>query len=475
MAPTRGLVAPGGAATIFGYGRTANKTAARPLQSDSENGRVERSGGLLQVRPDTRNSLRTARSRRRAAQLPGRQHRQRAPGLHDSPPPHIKRFRMFGKATLSRVLRPALTTLLLALPAAALAQERPLPSVTVETVIPQDFTLKTRLPGRIKASTVAEVRPQVSGILRERLFEEGSRVEADQPLYKIEDENYAAAVASAKAAVAQAQASYDHAIIEADRAAGLFARGSGSAAQRDNTQATRNRTEAALQMAKAQLTSAEIDFERTTINAPISGVIGFSQTTPGALVAAQQANPLTTIRTLDPIYVDVTQSATDLMRWNSDGASSARDEGLTASMILPDGTTYAHKGELKAAEPQVAPTTGMVTLRISFPNPDQLLLPGLYVEVELPQTETKDAILIPQSAVMRNAKGEAFTWIVEDGKVAIRPVTILTNSGNDWVTTSGLKAGDKVITSGFQKAAPGAAVQVVENAADKQAAAGGSN
>ncbi len=144
-------------------------------------------------------------------------------------------------------------------------------------------------------------------------------------------------------------------------------------------------------------------------------------------------------------------------------------------MILPDGKTYQHKGELKAAEPQVAPTTGMVTLRIAFANPDHFLLPGLYVEVELPQATTKDAILVPQSAVMRNTKGEASVWIVESGKVAVRPITILTNSGSSWVTTSGLKAGDKVVTSGFQKIAPGATVQIEQDPANKHAETGGSN
>ncbi len=205
-------------------------------------------------------------------------------------------------------------------------------------------------------------------------------------------------------------------------------------------------------------------------------MIGFSQTTPGALVAAQQTTALTTIRALDPIYVDVTQSATDLLRWNAlNKSGSARATGV-ATMILPNGEAYPLKGDLKAAEPQVEPTTGMVTLRITFANPDQLLLPGLYVEVELPQDTAKDAVLVPQSAVMRNAKGEAFAWIVEDGKVAVRPLTILTGSGNFWVTSSGLKAGDALITSGFQKIAPGAAVQIAaEPSAEQQAAASGSN
>lgn len=358
----------------------------------------------------------------------------------------------------------------------AVAQQQPTPTVTVEKVTQADFTLTTRLPGRIKASTVSEVRPQVSGIIRERLFEEGSRVEAGQPLYKIEDETYAATVASAKAAVAEAQANYDLAVVEARRAEELFTNQSGSASNRDTKVAERDKAEAALQVARAQLTTAEIDLDRTTIRAPISGVIGFSGTTAGALVAAQQTTALTTIRTLDPIHVDVTQSATDLLRWNAlDESSSARASGV-ASMILPNGEAHPLKGDLKAAEPQVEPTTGMVTLRINFANPDYVLLPGLYVEVELPQTTVQDAVLVPQGAVMRTPKGEAYAWVVEDDKVAVRPLTIVTGTGNKWVVSEGLKTGDAVITSGFQKVAPGAAVQIApETPANEQAAKNGSN
>ncbi|WP_430246008.1 efflux RND transporter periplasmic adaptor subunit [Neorhizobium sp. DAR64861/K0K2] len=210
---------------------------------------------------------------------------------------------------------------------------------------------------------------------------------------------------SASAAVAEAQASYHVAVIQARRAEELFARNSGLASDRDDKVAERSRSDAALQKAKADLATAQIDLDRTTISAPISGLIGFSQTTTGALVAAQQTTALTTIRTLDPIYVDVTQSATDLLRWNASGGASAFDGSVTASMILPDGTVYDHRGQLNAAESQVEATTGTVTLRLTFANPDMKLLPGLYVEVELPQVTAKDAFLVSRSAVMRNTKG----------------------------------------------------------------------
>ncbi|MDP3340409.1 efflux RND transporter periplasmic adaptor subunit [Frigidibacter sp.] len=368
----------------------------------------------------------------------------------------------------------ALAALLTAtsLPAAALAQQAPPPpSVTVTPAVVGEYTLTTRLPGRIKASTVAEVRPQVSGIISEELFEEGRWVEEGQPLYKIEDAVYAATVAAAKASVAQAQANYDLAVLDANRAEELLTTNAGSAASRDKAVATRDAAAASLQAAEAQLTSAEIDLDRATVRAPVSGVIGLSQTDTGSLVGAQQTAALATIRTLDPVYVDVTQSVSDLMRWTTPGKMRDILQEAEATLILPDGSTFAQKGQLRAAEPQVEPTTGMVTLRISFANPDFALLPGLYVEVVMPQATEKNAILVSQSAVMRDARGGANVWVVEDGKVAVRPVTVLGASGSDWVVTSGLKDGDQIVTSGFQKAAPGAAVAIAP--AEGAPAAGG--
>jgi len=346
------------------------------------------------------------------------------------------------------------------IPLAAASQGMPPPSVTVQPAKVGEYTLTTRLPGRVKASTVAEVRPQVSGIISERLFEEGTWVEAGQPLYKIEDDIYAAAVAAARAAVAQAQASYDLALLDATRAEELFATTSGSAANRDKAVAARDAAEAGLQAAKAQLTAAEIDLDRTTIRAPVSGVIGLSETNTGSLVGAQQAAALATIRTLDPVYVDVTQSANDLLRWTTPGKLRDFLKAAEATLILPNGSVFDHRGQLKAAEPQVEPTTGMITLRISFANPDYTLLPGLYVEVELPQATEENAILVPQSALFRDVHGGANVWIVEAGKIAVRPVSVLGASGSNWVVTSGLNDGDQIVTSGFQKAGPGAEVQI---------------
>jgi len=353
--------------------------------------------------------------------------------------------------------------LLLLLPLPVLAQEQPQgPSpVTVLVAHAKDVPLTARLPGRIKASTEAEVRPQVSGILRGRLFEEGTPVTEGQPLYKIEDDSYQAAVAAAKAAVAQARANRDLAVLEEKRALNLFASNAGSAQNRDSAMATRAAADAALQAAEAQLKSATIELDRTTIRAPIAGVIGLTQATTGALVAAQQTTALTTIRALDPVYVDVTQSATDILRLTSTPEGRAMRAVGEAGLILADGSAYPMKGRLQAAEPRVEPTTGMVTLRMSFPNPDHILLPGMYVEVDLPQALAKGAFALPQNVVMREPSSGAYVWVVDQGKVAQKPVTVATSSGTDWIVTSGLSEGDQVITSGFQKTGPGAPVAVV--------------
>lgn len=346
-------------------------------------------------------------------------------------------------------------------PLSALAQQMPPANVTVMTAEVAQHVITKRLPGRVKASTVAEVRPQISGIISERLFDEGEWVESGQPLYQIEDEVYRADVEAAEAAVAQAQASYDLAVLDARRAEDLFSKNAGSGATRDTALANRAQAAAGLQSAKAQLSRAQINLDRTTITAPVSGVIGLSQTTTGSLVSAQQATALTTIRTLDPIYVDVTQSVNDLLEWGSASEPQAFFSEAQATLLLPNGDVYDHKGQLRAAEPQVEPTTGMVTLRISVPNPQFRLLPGLYVEVELPQAETAQAVLVPQSVVMRAENGDASVWVVEDGKIAERGVSIVGSSGRFWVTNDGLNSGDQIVTSGFQKAGPGAEVQII--------------
>jgi len=362
---------------------------------------------------------------------------------------------------LSKPLR-VLPLLLLGLATPLAAQQAQGPArVTVVTAKAADHPLTSRLPGRVKASTVAEVRPQVSGIIRERLFDEGASVEKGAPLYKIEDDSYRASVAAAKAAVAQARANRDLAVTDEKRAIELFGNNAGSAQKRDTAVATRQAADAALQAAEAQLMSAEIDLDRTTIRAPIAGEIGLSQTTTGALVAAQQTTALATIRALDTVYVDVTQSATDILKLTSTAEGREMRATGDASLILADGSVYHETGHLAAAEPNVEPTTGMITLRMTFQNPDHLLLPGMYVEVDLPQAMARGAFALPQNTVMRDRSGNAYVWVVEGGTVAQRPVQIATSSGSDWIVTKGLQDGDQVISSGFQKTGVGAPVEIV--------------
>ncbi len=332
--------------------------------------------------------------------------------------------------------------------------------VTVVKLSQQDFPIVSVLPGRVTAAEVAEVRPQVNGIIRERLFEEGADVEAGQPLYKIEDDMYLAGVAAARAAVAQAEATLRSAEKDAGRAEELFGNNTGSEQKLDAAVAARDSAAAALQMARAELKAAEIDLSRTTIRAPISGTAGFSLTTTGALVSAGQEMALTTIRGLDTVHVDVTQSATDLLKWRSRLGKDVliRPAGKVA-LILADGSRYPMTGRLAAAEPHVQPTTGMVTLRIHFPNPQRVLLPGMYVQVELPVSEAEDAVAVPQRAVIRDRHGVPSVWLVNaENRIESREVEIVKSDGDRWIVTKGLATGDRVVVSGFQKAAVGAPV-----------------
>lgn len=359
------------------------------------------------------------------------------------------------------------------LPHQVRAQEgRPPAAVTVVTLQAQDVTLTATLPGRVVASGVAEVRPQVAGIITERLFDEGSRVEKGDELYRIDPASYAAEVAAANATVAQAQAALDAAQKERDRVAALLARNVASQQTVDDADAARDAAAAALQVAKARLLSANIDLERTTIRAQLSGEVGRSLTTQGALVTAGQADPLAVIRKIDPVYVDVTQSAAELIRWRSGKTASDLGEAdQTVELTLADGSVYDHTGQLTAAEPYVNELTGVVLLRLEFPNPDQQLLPGMYVQVELPQGVAPDVVLAPQAGVTRDRRGNPIAMVVNDqNAVEQRDLTVLGDRGKFWIVSDGLKAGDRLIVAGFQKIGAGMTVQPEEAAADTAAA-----
>ena len=338
--------------------------------------------------------------------------------------------------------------------------------VTVVTLEAQTVTVTTTLPGRVVASGVAEVRPQVNGIIVERLFEEGSKVEEGDVLYRIDPATYRAQVVAAEAAVNQAQVSLDSANRELKRMESLRKSNVASEQSVDTAQTTRDSADAALQVAEAQLLAANIDLDRTTIRAQISGAIGFSLTTQGALVISGQSNPLAVIRKLDPVYVDVTQSAADLVRWKRKGPRAAgANIDTRVKLSLADRTAYDHTGELTAAEPHVDELTGVVTLRLQFPNPDQMLLPGMYVQVEMPQGVIDNAILVPQEGVSRDRRGNPTAMVVTaDNVVEQRTLTIVSDRDSDWIVSDGVQAGDRVIVEGLQKIAVGATVVPEERA-----------
>jgi membrane fusion protein (multidrug efflux system) len=369
-------------------------------------------------------------------------------------------------AQLSKMIRVlALCTGLV--PGLAMAQQAaPAPPVTVVTLSPQDVTLTSLLPGRVAASAEAEVRPQVNGIITERLFDEGADVTMGDPLYQIDTATYEAAVRQARATVAQAEAQLRAAEREARRLVELQARNVASEQALDEATSTRDSAAAGLDLAEAQLNSAEIELSRATIRARLSGRIGLSKTSQGALVTASQAEPLAVIRTIDPVYVDVTQSAAELLRWRR--GETARDlEGADATvrLRLADGSDFGETGHLKAAEPNVNPQTGVVTLRMQFDNPDLLLLPGMYVLVEMPVEQAEAVYLVPQEAVIRDRRGRPMAWVVNGaGVIEERALGVIQDRGNAWVVDEGLNPGDRVVVAGFQKAAPGAAVTPEERA-----------
>lgn len=349
---------------------------------------------------------------------------------------------------------------------AAWAQAAPTP-VTVVTLKAQDLTLTSTLPGRVVASGVAEVRPQVDGIIVERLYEEGAHVKVGDLLYRIDSATYEAQVAAAEAQVAQAQARLTSAEKDADRVRALVDRRATSQQALDDAVAERDAADAGLKVAQAELLAAQIDLDRTTIRAPLSGIIGRSLTTQGSLVTAGQAAPLAIIRTIDPVLVDVTQSAAEIIAWRR-GATAERlaDAQQTVTLTLADGKPYEETGLLTAAEPYVHEQTGVVTLRLEFPNPTELLLPGMYVQVELPQAVARNVILAPQEGVMRDHRGRPIAYVVNgDDVVEERVLAVLQAHGAFWVTADGLADGDRIVVAGLQKIRPGATVAPAEREA----------
>lgn len=344
-------------------------------------------------------------------------------------------------------------------------QQMPPPEVTVVTLRPQDATLQRELPGRTVASLIAEVRPQVSGIVKQQLFTEGGTVSAGQPLYQLDDAAYRADSASAQAALNRAQAALVTAQLQAARSAELAKTRMISRQDNDNAQAAYRQAQADVKAAQAAMAGRNVQLGYARITAPISGRIGKSSVTQGALVTANQPAPLATIQQLDPMFVDLTQSSSELLQLRREIAAGdlQRADGVPVTLLLEDGSRYQHEGRLRFTEATVDPTTGSVSLRVSVSNPDGVLLPGMYVRAVVANGERKNAILAPQQGITRDPKGNATAMVIgKDGTVEQRQVTVGNAIGDRWLVESGLAAGDRVIVEGLQKIKPGAQVTVVE-------------
>ena len=340
------------------------------------------------------------------------------------------------------------------------------PEVAVVTIQPQKVVLTTELPGRTSAFRVAEIRPQVNGLIQKRLFTEGSDVKAGQALYQIDPAPFQAVFDNAKAALGRSEASLLAIRLKAERLGELLAYKAVSQQDCDDAAAALKQTEADIEYWKAMVKSARINLGFTRITAPISGRIGRSQVTEGAIVTAYQPVPLATIQQLDPMYVDVPQSTTYLLRLKNLLKSGQIDQNGASQkkvgLILADGTTYSWKGTLQFRDVTVEPSTGTVALRIVFPNPENILLPGMFVRAVVKEGVNKHAILIPQQAVSRDPKGNPLALVVDSqSKVEQRQIKIDRAIGNQWLVISGLDAGDKVIVEGSLKVRPGATVKAV--------------
>ena len=334
---------------------------------------------------------------------------------------------------------------------------KPTPTVGVVAIRQQPVAIVTELQGRTNAFITSEVRPQVSGIVQARLFREGSLVRRGQPLYRIDPASYRASLAEAQATQQSAEANRVTAQLKDRRYQTLVGMNAVSRQDADDARATAGQAAAAVGQAAAQVQQARINLRYTNVN-------GRSTYTVGALVTASQTAPLATIAQLDPIYVDIQQSATDLVQLKRELASGgAVPTSAPVRLKLEDGGDYGREGRLEFSEVTVDTSTGSVTLRARFPNPDGLLLPGMFVRAVIQQATRPDGILVPQTGVSRSARGDASVLVVGPGnKVVSRPITTVGTNGTNWIVTGGLKPGDRVIVEGSQNARPGQVVKPVE-------------
>ncbi|TYC92347.1 efflux RND transporter periplasmic adaptor subunit [Novosphingobium sp. BW1] len=339
------------------------------------------------------------------------------------------------------------------------------PEVGVMVVRTETVDLQAELPGRTSAYETSDVRPQVNGLILRRLFEEGDNVRAGQALYKIDPAPYEAQVASARAALAQARSQIAATEAQARRYGELVKINAISKQEAENAEAAAAQARATVQAQEAAVRSAQIDLARTTVRAPISGRIGRSTYTTGALVSASQAEPLTTIQHLDPIYVDIQQSSADVLRLRQEilaGKLAGNGSAAEVNLRLEDGSTYPAQGRLKFTDVTVDPSTGSQVIRAVFPNKQGLLLPGMYVRASFVEGTKADGLLVPQRAVQRDEKGQPVVLIVgKDGKVSQRVIETDRTAGTNWLVTGGLKEGEKIVVEGSQNARPGSTVKPV--------------
>lgn len=336
--------------------------------------------------------------------------------------------------------------------------------VVVIKLEPRREVYTTALAGRIASFQVAEVRPQVGGILQQRLFTEGADVKAGQALYQIDPATYEAALDSAQAALMKSEANVTPARLKAERFRELLAIKAVSKQEYDDAQAAFKQAEADVAVNRAAVKTARINLEYTKVRSPISGRIGKSAFTPGALVTANQAQALTSVRQLDPVYVDITQSSQDLLRLRAqftNGELRSVAEEAPVRLKLENGAMYPHEGRLQFTDVSVDESTGMVSLRALFPNPEHILLPGMYVRAVITEGVDENALLVPQRALRRDPKGQASVLLVDGGgKAEVRLVDVGRTVGDSWQVLSGLNPGDLVIVEGGKNVRPGMSVKI---------------
>ena len=344
--------------------------------------------------------------------------------------------------------------------------EMPPPDVKVVTLKAAPLTVSTELPGRTSAYRIAEVRPQVGGIILKRNYKEGSDVKEGESLYQIDPAPFQATLNSAQAELAKARANAELARLTVNRYKPLLGTNYISRQDYDEAVSTHAQAQAAVRAAQAAVQTAQINLNYTKVTSPISGLSGKSNVTEGALVATGQSQPLTLVQQIDPIYVDVTQSSDDYLRLKHEIASGAvdKEQGKVAvSLVTAENKDYTHKGYLEFSDVTVDETTGSITMRAVFPNPQESLLPGMFVRARVDEGVRPDAILVPQQGVIRTAKGGAVVNVVNaKNEIEVRPVTVGQAYGNKWLVTAGVNNGERVVVEGFQKIKQGAVVKATE-------------